>query len=61
MKIESDYELVERYRGGDESAFGELYFRYIKLISMLAGVYVFSSADEADLMQEGLTGLLAAV
>src|SRR5256885_13231287 len=48
----SDYQLLDRYAGGDESAFEELVMRYQKTVYNLAYRMLENHADAADLAQK---------
>ncbi len=57
----SDEELVVLSKNGDQSAFDELYSRYMTAIRITARAYFLVGGDEEDLCQEGLIGLFSAV
>ncbi len=57
----ADEELVTMSKNGDQSAFDELYSRYITPIRIYARAYFLVGGDEEDLCQEGLIGLFSAV
>jgi RNA polymerase sigma-70 factor, ECF subfamily len=48
----SDYQLLDRYAGGDESAFEELVMRHQKTVYNLAYRMLENHADAADLSQK---------
>lgn len=56
----SDSELVEAFRGGDESAFTVLMNRYVKMIRYVTLKFKVSGLEKEDLFQEGLMGFLEA-
>ncbi len=56
----SEEKLVELYKGGDSSAFDELYGRYKHIINAAARSYYLGGGDKDDLLQEGFLGLLKA-
>lgn len=58
--VSKDDELAIRARS-DDSAYSELFSRFLPSIRRLAGIYTFSSADRDDLVSEGILGLMNAV
>ncbi len=61
MKKLTDEELIREYRLGSENAFNELYDRYIGLVKYFCRNLYLLGAEEADLVQEGMLGLIKAV
>ena len=61
MTMDSDTLLAQRAREGDLAAEEELLRRYIKLVRAKANMYFMAGADEDDVLQEGMIGLLKAV
>lgn len=61
MKDYLDEELVVLYREGKEEAFNELYLRYKGLIKYFCRNLYLLGAEEGDLIQEGMLGLIKAV
>ena len=57
----SDEALVERARGGDESATELLLHRYRHYARAKARSYFLAGADKEDIVQEGMIGLFKAV
>ena len=60
MKI-TDEELVLAYKKGNENAFNEIYARYKNLVKFYSRNLFLLGADNDDLMQEGMLGLIKAV
>ena len=61
MTNAKDTELVRRAREGDLAAEEELLRRYKELARTKANMYYMVGADEDDVLQEGMIGLLKAV
>ena len=61
MTNAKDTELVRRARDGDLAAEEELLRRYKELARTKANMYYMVGADEDDVLQEGMIGLLKAV
>lgn len=61
MQPDSDDALVRRAQGGDLAAEEELLRRYKELARAKANMYYMVGADEDDVLQEGMIGLLKAV
>ena len=61
MGNSTDNDLVCRARNGDLSAEEELLRRYKELAKAKANMYFMVGADEDDVLQEGMIGLLKAV
>lgn len=58
----SDEDLLLRVRAGDEEALSKLVSRYEKLVAYLSGAsYKLSGAEQEDLIQEGMLGLVRAL
>ncbi len=57
----SDEELVKAYKQGDETAFNEIYSRYSGLVKYFCRNLFLLGAENEDLMQEGMFGLINAV
>ncbi len=57
----TDEELVDRARGGDESAIEVLLNRYRHYARAKARTYFLAGADREDIVQEGMIGLFKAV
>ncbi len=60
MKM-TDEELVLAYKQGNENAFNEIYSRYKNLVKFYSRNLFLLGADNDDLMQEGMLGLIKAV
>lgn len=60
LKELSDAQLAKLIQNGDESAFNEIFKRYIRLIFSIASKYSAESFEKSDFVQEGLIGLLSA-
>lgn len=60
LKEMSDTQLARLIQKGDESAFNEIFKRYIRLIFSIASKYSAESFEKSDFVQEGLIGLLSA-
>ena len=60
MKM-TDEELVLAYKNGNENAFNEIYSRYKNLVKFYSRNLFLLGADNDDLMQEGMLGLIKAV
>jgi RNA polymerase sporulation-specific sigma factor len=58
---ESDEEIVERARSGDERAIENLLVRYRHYARAKARTYFLAGADRDDIVQEGLIGLFKAI
>lgn len=56
----SDAQLAKEIQKGSESAFDEIFRRYIRLIFSIASKYSAESFEKSDFVQEGLIGLLSA-
>ena len=56
----SDEELIKEFRAGDEEAFSTLVKRYKFLVSTLSRSFFLVWAEQEDLMQEGMVGLMKA-
>ncbi len=61
MKKLTDEELIVLYRSGKEEAFNELYERYVGLVKYFCRNLYLLGAEEADLVQEGMLGIIKAV
>lgn len=61
MKNYSDERLVEKYREGSQEAFNEIYSRYKNLVKYFCRNLYLLGAEEGDLIQEGMLGLIKAV
>ncbi|MBO5926692.1 MAG: sigma-70 family RNA polymerase sigma factor, partial [Clostridia bacterium] len=61
MKNLTDEELISKYRSGSEEAFNELYSRYKNLVRYFCRKFYLLGAEEGDLIQEGMLGLIKAV
>lgn len=61
MKNYSDERLIEKYRGGSQEAFNEIYQRYKYLVKYFCRNMFLLGAEEGDLIQEGMLGLIKAV
>ena len=61
MKSLTDEELILKYRSGSEEAFNELYSRYKNLVRYFCRKFYLLGAEEGDLIQEGMLGLIKAV
>ncbi|MBQ3235402.1 MAG: sigma-70 family RNA polymerase sigma factor [Clostridia bacterium] len=61
MKNLSDERLIELYRGGSQDAFNEIYSRYKGLVKYICRNLYLIGAEESDLIQEGMLGLIKAV
>ncbi len=59
--VETDEELVERVREGDEKAIDVLLTRYRHYARAKARSYFLAGADKEDIVQEGMIGLFKAV
>ena len=57
----SDEELVMTYRNGDSPAADVLVEKYKNLVRMKARAYFLVGADNDDLIQEGMMGLMSAI
>ena len=57
----TDEELVLAYKNGNENAFNEIYSRYKNLVKFYSRNLFLLGADNDDLMQEGMLGLIKAV
>lgn len=57
----TDEELVIEYKKGNENAFNEIYSRYKNLVKFYSRNLFLLGADNDDLMQEGMLGLIKAV
>lgn len=60
LKEMSDAQLARLIQKGSESAFNEIFKRYIRLIFSIASKYSAESFEKSDFVQEGLIGLLSA-
>jgi RNA polymerase sigma factor (sigma-70 family) len=58
---ETDVELIELVRGGDDAAFGELYRRHRKSAAAVARSMVYRRPDVDDVVSEAFAGVLAAI
>lgn len=58
---QTDEELVETIRGGDEEAAEFLYRKYKDVIRGRGNLYFMVGADKEDLIQEGMIGLFRAI
>ena len=58
---ESDEQLTERVRGGDEVAYGELYCRHRRAAESTARCLVRSRADADDVVADAFAGVLSAI
>ncbi len=58
---ETDEELVERVRGGDDKAIDELLTRYRHYARAKARSYFLAGADREDIVQEGMIGLYKSI
>lgn len=56
----SDAQLAKEIQKGSETAFDEIFRRYIRLIFSIASKYSAESFEKSDFVQEGLIGLLSA-
>ena len=61
MKFLSDEELIAKYRDGSQDAFNEIYSRYKNLVKYFCRNLYILGAEEVDLIQEGMLGLIKAV
>ncbi|MBR2323209.1 MAG: sigma-70 family RNA polymerase sigma factor [Clostridia bacterium] len=61
MKNYSDEELIKKYRDGSQDAFNEIYSRYKNLVKYFCRNLYLLGAEEGDLIQEGMLGLIKAV
>lgn len=59
--VESDEQLTNRARGGDQSAFGELYRRHRKAAESTARYLLRSKFDADDVVSDAFTGVLSAL
>ena len=59
--VETDEELVERVREGDEKSIDVLLTRYRHYARAKARSYFLAGADKEDIVQEGMIGLFKAV
>src|ERR671915_2220635 len=57
----SDEDLVDRPRGGDETALESLLNRYRHYARAKARSYFLAGADREDIVQEGMIGLFKAI
>ncbi|MDP8960246.1 MAG: RNA polymerase sporulation sigma factor SigH [Actinomycetota bacterium] len=57
----TDEELVELVRGGDDTALVELLERYRRFVRAKARSYFLVGADREDIVQEGMIGLYKAI
>lgn len=57
----ADEKLVLDYRSGNSAAFDELYARYGKLVKFYSRNLFLLGAENEDLLQEGMFGLIKAV
>lgn len=57
----SDEQLIDRVRGGDKPAFGELYRRHRKAAESTAWCLVRSKSDADDAVSEAFAGVLSAL
>ncbi len=57
----SDEQLVKAYKQGEETAFNEIYSRYSGLVKYFCRNLFLLGAENEDLMQEGMFGLINAV
>ena len=58
---ESDEQLTDRARNGDQSAYGELYRRHRKAAESTAWCLLRSKSDADDVVSEAFTGVLSAL
>ncbi len=58
---ESDEQLTDRARSGDQSAFGELYRRHRKAAQSTAWCLLRSKTDADDVVSDAFTGVLSAL
>jgi len=58
---ESDEQLTDRVRGGDDGAFGELYERHRKAAETTARCLLRSRTEADDVVSEAFTGVLSAI
>lgn len=56
----SDEELIKEFRAGDEEAFSTLVKRYKFLVSTVSRSFFLIGAEQEDLIQEGMIGLMKA-
>lgn len=61
MKNYLDEVLIEMYRAGNQDAFNEIYDRYKNLVKYFCRNMYLLGAEEGDLIQEGMLGLIKAV
>ncbi len=61
MKNLSDEELIVKYKNGSQEAFNEIYLRYKNLVKYFCRNLYLLGAEEVDLIQEGMFGLIKAV
>ena len=61
MKNLIDEELIVKYRAGSQDAFNELYARYKNLVKYFCRNLYLLGAEETDLIQEGMLGLIKGV
>lgn len=61
MKNLTDEQLIKSYREGDDLAFNEIYIRYKNLVKYFSRNLYLLGAEQEDLMQEGMFGLIKAV
>ena len=61
MKNLTDDELIVKYRSGSQDAFNEIYSRYKNLVKYFCRNLYLLGAEETDLIQEGMLGLIKAV
>ncbi len=61
MKNLSDEQLIIKYRSGSQEAFNEIYSRYKNLVRYFCRNFYLLGAEEGDLIQEGMLGLIKAV
>ena len=61
MKNFTDEELVLLYQKGNQEAFNEIYARYKNLVKYFCRNLYLLGAEESDLIQEGMLGLIKGV
>ena len=61
MKNLTDEELVLLYQAGKQEAFNEIYLRYKNLVKYFCRNLYLLGAEESDLIQEGMLGLIKGV
>ena len=61
MKNLTDEELIIKYKNGSQGAFNEIYSRYKNLVKYFCRNLYLLGAEETDLIQEGMLGLIKGV